>query len=174
MQLLNQVQTKLFTNVISIFTKVISWRQKSPLVSKESVNLACFCFQCLRTNATSPMVGKRSLTDCRQCCQDDFCNTHCSQSSAPLIGMYMYVCMFVCLFVCLFVLLLYVAVNSYGHGRTVSSFNPTFSWASLNKRYFSHIGTCMFKQAHETLVVYRICTENSFKGACWRTPDSMA
>ena len=39
------------------------------------------------------------------------------------------------LFVCLFVLLLYVAVNSYGHGGgEVSSPNHLFSWASLNKR----------------------------------------
>ena len=35
---------------------------------------------------------------------------------------------------CLFALLLYVPGNSYGHGRTVSSPNHTFSWASLNKR----------------------------------------
>ena len=33
----------------------------------------------------------------------------------------------------LFVLLLYIPVNSYGHGGTVSSPNHTFSWASLNK-----------------------------------------
>ena len=31
-------------------------------------------------------------------------------------------------------LLLYVPVKSYGHYRTVSSPNHTFSWASLNKR----------------------------------------
>ena len=44
------------------------------------------------------------------------------------------------MFVCLFVLLLYVSqVNSYGHGRTVSSPNHTFSWASLNNQYFVHI-----------------------------------
>ena len=37
----------------------------------------------------------------------------------------------------LFGLLLYVPVNSYGHGGTVSSPNHTFSWASLNKQFTS-------------------------------------
>ena len=40
-------------------------------------------------------------------------------------------------FVRLFVLLLYVPINSYGYGGTVSSPNHTFSWASLNKRLIS-------------------------------------
>ena len=40
----------------------------------------------------------------------------------------------------LFVLLLYVPVNSYGHGG-VSSPNHTFSWASLNKRLISNLCT---------------------------------
>ena len=40
-------------------------------------------------------------------------------------------------FFCCFVLLLYVPVNIYGHYGTVSSPNPTFSWASLNKRLTS-------------------------------------
>ena len=40
-------------------------------------------------------------------------------------------------FYCLFVLLLYLPVNSYGHGGTVSSPNHTFSWASLNKQFTS-------------------------------------
>ena len=31
----------------------------------------------------------------------------------------------------------FVAVNSYGHYRTVSSPNHTFTWASLNKRLTS-------------------------------------
>ena len=47
--------------------------------------------------------------------------------------------------VCLFVLLLFVPVNSYGHGGTVSSPNHTFSWASLNKRLTilcTHTFTC--------------------------------
>ena len=36
-----------------------------------------------------------------------------------------------------FGLLIYVPGNSYGHVRTVSSPNHTFSWASLNKRLTS-------------------------------------
>ena len=40
----------------------------------------------------------------------------------------------VCSYVCLFVLLLYVPVNSYGHGGRVSSPNHSFSWANLNKQ----------------------------------------
>ena len=40
--------------------------------------------------------------------------------------------------ICLFVLLLYVPVNNYGHGGTVSSPNHTFSWAGLNKRLTSN------------------------------------
>ena len=39
---------------------------------------------------------------------------------------------FVCLFCCFT-----SQVNSYGHGRTVSSPNHTFSWASLNKQLTS-------------------------------------
>ena len=39
---------------------------------------------------------------------------------------------FVCLFCCFT-----SKVNSYGHGRTVSSPNHTFSWASLNKQLTS-------------------------------------
>ena len=34
----------------------------------------------------------------------------------------------------LFVLLLYIPVNSYGHGGTVSSPNHTFSWASQGSK----------------------------------------
>ena len=41
----------------------------------------------------------------------------------------------------LFVLLLYVLVNCYGHGGTVSSPNHTFYWASLNKRLNSNLCT---------------------------------
>ena len=40
---------------------------------------------------------------------------------------------FVCLFGCFT-----SQINSYGHGRTVSSPNHTFSWASLNKRLTSN------------------------------------
>ena len=36
---------------------------------------------------------------------------------------------------CLFILLLYIPVNSYGHGGMVSSLNHTFLWASLNKLF---------------------------------------
>ena len=46
----------------------------------------------------------------------------------------------VCLF-CLFVLLLYIPVNSYGHGGTVSSPNHTFSLASLNKQLTNNLFT---------------------------------
>ena len=35
-------------------------------------------------------------------------------------------------------LLLYIPVNSYGHGGKVSSPNYTFSWSSLNKRLTSN------------------------------------
>ena len=40
-----------------------------------------------------------------------------------------------------FVLLLYVQVNSYGQGGTVSLPNHTFSWASLNTRLTSNLCT---------------------------------
>ena len=42
---------------------------------------------------------------------------------------------------CLLLLLLYVPVNSFGHGGTVSSPNLTFSWANLNKRLTSTLCT---------------------------------
>ena len=41
----------------------------------------------------------------------------------------------------LYVLLLYVPINSYVHGGTVSSPNHTFSWESLNKRLTSTLCT---------------------------------
>ena len=44
------------------------------------------------------------------------------------------------IFICLF-LLLYVPVNSCGHGGTVSSPKHTFSWAGLNKRSTSNLCT---------------------------------
>ena len=43
---------------------------------------------------------------------------------------------------CLFGLMLYVPVNSYGHVRTVSSFNHTFFLGKLEQainQYFVHI-----------------------------------
>ena len=40
-----------------------------------------------------------------------------------------------------FVLLFTSQVNSYGHGRMVSSPNHTFSWASLNKQLTSTLCT---------------------------------
>ena len=44
-------------------------------------------------------------------------------------------------FFILFALLLYLPVNSYGHGGTFSSHNHTFSWANLNKRLTSNLCT---------------------------------
>ena len=46
----------------------------------------------------------------------------------------------------LFDVLLNVPINSYGHGRTVSSPNHTFSWASLNKQLTSNTFACNWQQ----------------------------
>ena len=54
-------------------------------------------------------------------------------SSIPLL---IYICLASFLIVCLFCCFT-SQVNSYGHGRTVSSPNHTFSWASLNKQLTS-------------------------------------
>ena len=45
----------------------------------------------------------------------------------------------------LFVMLLYIPINSFGHGGMVSSPNHTFSWTSLNKQVpviCAHTFTC--------------------------------
>ena len=56
-----------------------------------------------------------------------------SSSQKRVTGSYSLPCLFVCLFCCFT-----SQVNSYGHCGTVSSPNPTFSWAGLNKRLTSN------------------------------------
>ena len=54
------------------------------------------------------------------------------QQSKSFVSIYSFVCLFCCFT---------SQVNSYGHGRTVSLPNHTFSWASLNKQLTSTLCT---------------------------------
>ena len=111
----------------SLFTKV---RVKEPSVYSELVNK--MLVHCVNSERSDEPARPRSLVRAfarihdtvfvlKQLKEDAF-NHCCLLNSRSRWIMH------------LFVLLLYVPVNSYGHGGKVSSPNHLFSWASWNKR----------------------------------------